>query len=47
MDRVKRLLFTLLPAVYSALVLIAYGGVRPNCWSWLIYEPVAPRALRK
>ncbi len=42
----KRLISTLLPALFSVLVAAALLGVRPMC-GLLFYQPEVPAALKK
>ncbi|MGB9663014.1 MAG: cyclic lactone autoinducer peptide [Moorellaceae bacterium] len=42
----KRLLYRLLPAVFSFLALAAAIGVKPTC-SLMLYQPEVPKSLRK
>lgn len=42
----KRLYYKLLPVLFSGLVVIACGSIKPACvWCW--YQPEVPKALRK
>ncbi|MGD0153488.1 MAG: AgrD family cyclic lactone autoinducer peptide [Thermacetogeniaceae bacterium] len=44
----KRLISRLLPALFSALTVIAVAGVvKPNCAGFWFYQPEAPAALKK
>ena len=44
----KRLIYRLLPALFSALTVIAVAGVvKPQCGGFLFYQPEAPAALKK
>jgi cyclic lactone autoinducer peptide len=42
----KRLISTLLPALFSVLVAAALLGVRPMC-GMIMYQPEVPAALKK
>jgi len=42
----KRLLYRLLPAVFSFLAFAAAIGVKPTC-VFFLYQPEVPRSLRK
>lgn len=42
----KRLFYSLLPVLFSALVVIANESVKPAC-SMIFHQPAVPEALRK
>ncbi|MEW6769853.1 MAG: cyclic lactone autoinducer peptide [Bacillota bacterium] len=42
----KRLLYTLLPALFSVLAVAAFVGIKPACVG-IAYQPEVPKALRK
>jgi cyclic lactone autoinducer peptide len=42
----KRLYYKLLPVLFSSLVVIACGSIKPAC-SLILYQPEVPKALRK
>ncbi len=44
----KRLIYRLLPTLFSALTVIAIAGaVKPQCGGFLWYQPEAPATLKK
>jgi cyclic lactone autoinducer peptide len=42
----KRLYYKLLPVLFSSLVVIACGSIKPACAVWW-YQPEVPKTLRK
>ena len=42
----KRLYYKILPILFSGLVVIACGSIKPACAVWF-YQPEVPKALRK
>ncbi|HCJ78593.1 MAG TPA: cyclic lactone autoinducer peptide [Desulfotomaculum sp.] len=42
----KHLYYKLLPVLFSSLVVIACGSIKPACWVWW-YQPEVPKVLRK